>query len=872
MKSMVALLLLWGTAACTDEVLVDMEKPGIENNSPEAGRITSLKNILPDAKPGYQGVDSRDVTPPAWEERDELLLKVEIKSDETTVAYTAWMTLVYDNQSSNWNIKENAYFAQKAGSTVVREYNKLPLVTPAADIILNGENPNFEAIIPEEISEKNLLVSMFYAPDLEWKKNNNNVDLGLKENPSTHAPEFWEVTAENSTTQWTTNLARVKVKVQLGTNIVAGDVLALTAKNYNVSPYAKAYVENTETETPVVQPVESAEEKTYLATSDTEGYAYFYGALRETTSDFNISLKQVMISSSDAAEQPSLIDAFIPTTLFEANTLNKVTLVAKTSYLLDGTDARAQVFNNSKPAEKVFENNVQGISWKDGEREKNAAENLVIIPKEMTVYGLNGLLEYIGILNRNDGVAEIKLNLANDIVLPQLEIVSVMDPITGVYTYTYKEPTNADGDWSNCVPINGNFGGSIKPVLGKEKITISGLRLKNGTAFINNLKTKENQEPAIIANLNFVDAIVSSTGNAAVIVSLNEGKVEGCTVANSKVNGCGDVGAVVATNYGKVSDCHNESTDVFGGKTASRASELVGGVVGQNYGDKSINPDRAQGLVTNCTNSGKVISNGAAGNNFTGGIVGHSYGIVSYCTNTGYVESSTDGSGKNKTIKKDDGTTEISRDTSSGYYTSVGGVVGNCSFGRVIACINEGKVKSGTTSKSDVTTHNRVGGVVGYSGTESHVVACGNTGNIEISGADKDHVGGIVGHLYHSYADGDDRVVGSTPGKVYASWTKEVLEKGDTNATVGDGIGDIDDKDNNTETTGVFVTKVFNNMSLVDNTSIASMNSVINNTDSTKDFYNKGLNSGTVKYCSKIWSYTPGSWPTFPTGTTSTNP
>ena len=83
---------------------------------------------------------------------------------------------------------------------------------------------------------------------------------------------------------------------------------------------------------------------------------------------------------------------------------------------------------------------------------------------------------------------------------------------------------------------------------------------------------------------------------------------------------------------------------------------------------------------------------------------------------------------------------------------------------------------------------------------------------------------------------------------------------------------DIDDKDNNTETTGVFVTKVFNNMSLVDNTSIASMNSVINNTDSTKDFYNKGLNSGTVKYCSKIWSYTPGSWPTFPTGTTSTNP
>lgn len=864
---MVALLLLWGTAACTDEVLVDMEKPGIENNSPEAGRITSLKNILPDAKPGYQGVDSREETSTAWDLGDELLLKIQIK-DGDNEKYTAWMTLLYNVEQQKWGIKDNCYYAQKTGSTEVYNYSTLPLVKPQSGIILNGENPNFEAIIPEEISEKNLLVSMFYAPDLEWKQNNNNVDLGLKENPSTHAPEFWEVTAENSTTQWTTNLARVKVQVQYGSGIVAGDVLALTAKNYIVSPYAEAYVENTETETPEVQPVESSEEKTYLATSDTEGYAYFYGTLEPTISDFNISLKQVKISSSDAAEQPSLIDAFIPTTLFEANTLNKVTLVAKTSYLLDGTDARAQVFNNSKPAVKVFENNAQGIPWKDGETEKNAAENLVIIPKEMTVYGLNGLLEYIGILNRNDGVAEIKLKLANDIVLPQLKIVQSMDETTGVYTYKYEEPTSTEGDnWSNCVPINGDFGGCIEPVSGTDKITISGLRLKDKTAFINHLVSKEVNEPAYIKNLNFVDAIISSKGNAAVIVSSNDGRVEGCTVANSKVNGCGDVGAVVAINKGVVSDCHNKSTDVFGGKTTSRASELVGGVVGQNYGDKSINPDRAQGLVTNCTNSGKVISNGAAGNNFTGGIVGHSYGIVSYCTNTGYVESSTDGTGVG---------TPSQASTTIGYYTSVGGVVGNCSFGRVIACINEGKVKSGTTSKSDVTTHNRVGGVVGYSGTESHVVACGNTGDIEISGAQYDHVGGIVGHLYHSYKydenNPQETVENSQGGKVYASWTKQVLEKGYTNATAGDGIGDIDDRDGNSETTGVFVTKVFNNMSLVDNTSIASMNSVINNADSSKDFYNKGLDSGTVKYCSKIWTHTPGSWPTLTPGTTSTNP
>lgn len=866
MKSMVALLLLWGTAACTDEVLVDMEKPGIENNSPEAGHITSLKNILPDAKPGYQGVDSRADN--SWVENDELLLKIQIK-DGDVEKYTAWMTLLFDG--TNWNIKSTttgegvnavtsyAYFAQKADATNVSDYNTLPLVTPATGIILNN-GANFKAIIPEEISNPNVQVELIYAPDLEWKDvtsaaeegeddaaTTTSIALQKKSNTLTETPEYWTVQPKAKSNpveyEWTTTLARVCVKTG-----EAGDIVTLNSTSFEP-----------------LSVFEKSSDGIYTATTiGTDGIAYFYGTLGETTSDFNISLKQVKISSS-AAEQPSLIDAFIPTTLFEANTLNKVTLVAKTSYLLDGTAARTQAFNDSKGA------TVSG----DG--------------KTYTVSGVNGLLEWVAALNNADGEINLNLELENDIVLPQFEISTEGTASNNnlKYYYAFDKPITYD---ENGVPTNSNwisvsrgsrnengnivYYGLSGTIDGNDKV-ISGLRTNNSVGLVHTLE--QNSE---IKDLKFVNAIINNPGNAAVIVSLNKGNVTNCTVAHSKVKGVGDVGAVVATNEGTVSGCHNVSTDVIssnnefenGSPKYKRASELVGGVVGQNVGEKSTDENRKQGVVTNCTNSGKVISNGMAGNNFTGGIVGHSYGIVSYCTNKGYVESSTDGSGYNKTAKNDDGTTVISKDPSSGYYTSVGGVVGNCSFGRVIACINEGKVKSGTTTAPSAPTHNRVGGVVGYSGTESHVVACGNTGNIEISGADKDHVGGIVGHLYHSYADGDDRVVRSIPGKVYASWTKEVLEKGDTNATAGDGIGDIDDKDNNTETTGVFVTKVFNNMSLVDNTSIASMNSVINNTDSTKDFYNRGLNSGTVKYCSKIWSYTPGSWPTFPTGTTSTNP
>ena len=361
MKSMVALLMLWGTAACTDEVLVDMEKPGIENNSPEAGRITSLKNILPDAKPGYQGVDSRADN--SWGANDELLLKVEIQEEiqeenqeenqEAMVTkYTAWMTLLFNG--TNWNIKstttgegENAvtsyaYYAQKAGGSI-QNYNSLPLVTPASGFTLSGTE-NIQAIIPEEITSPTLNVTLMYAPDMKWDVNEatvpaegdatttSSIVLKLKENASTNAPEYWEVIAKSNSTSaedsnnevegqseetvtyvWDTSLARVCVKT--GT---ADDIVTLTSNAFNPSSGYKA------------------SENKYTATSvGQDGIAYFYGTIGNQTpvaSDFKISLSKIMMEKQVTATQAEgdesgassavmeLTDVFIPTTLFEANT------------------------------------------------------------------------------------------------------------------------------------------------------------------------------------------------------------------------------------------------------------------------------------------------------------------------------------------------------------------------------------------------------------------------------------------------------------------------------------------------------------------------------------------------------------------------
>ena len=772
---------------------MEMNRPNSNVIQSDGTRITTLQNILPDAKPGYDGEGSR--TSASWSEGDELLLKVNIKDGED-VAYTAWMTLQCTSNGT-WKIKSGTtdksyYYAQKDNDEI-KNYGDLPLVTPAEGFTLSGEG-NLEAITPEEITTPSLEVELIYAPDLEWKNSDSGIALGLKENPTTTAPEYWKVELKDDSTteyEWKTTLARVCVKTGK-----AGEEVSLTSNSFTVSDNATGNGNYTAT------------------TIGTDGIAYFYGTLSETTSDFKVSLKTVMLD--DAAEATFV---FVPTVLFEAMPLNEVTLVAGNSYLIDGTDARTQALLDSQPAETTLDENSK-TTYK--------------------VSGVKGLLQWAADLNKADGKINFSLELENDIILPQYQIKSIDEEDGGKsYYYDLNEPITDNSNKSNWITVNrGSTGdepnktyfGLSGTVNGNNKV-ITGLRMTD-KAFIDML-----EDDGKIKNLNFVDAKIVSSTSAAVIVSENKGKITSCTVADSEVSGVGNVGAIASLNKGTVSDCHNNATDVICNnteqKTDTPTSELVGGIVGNNNGEQEEGGGDSPGIVTGCTNSGNVICEGSRGNNFTGGIVGHNWGIVSYCENTGSVKGSTNCN------------QSTSESNNNNYYTSVGGIVGNCSFGRIMGCFNSGKVKSSTSAGTDTKkTSNRVGGVVGSSGTWTNVVACGNIGTLEYISADYNYVGGIVGSLYHSYKSQYNE---SYAGRIYGSWTKDVIEIGEN--TEKDGIGN---KNSECSVTSIHVFIDESNVSGI--TGENGMNAAI-------EKYNNNLSD--VEKCNKTWSWTEGSntWP-----------
>ena len=162
----------------------------------------------------------------------------------------------------------------------------------------------------------------------------------------------------------------------------------------------------------------------------------------------------------------------------------------------------------------------------------------------------------------------------------------------------------------------------------------------------------------------------------------------------------------------------SDITDLGASESYIVGFSYIGGMVGYN----------AEGIVTNCYNTGNVSSfynendefhSGGCG---IGGVVGFNEGDVTNCYNTGMVRMS----GSCEYIEWDVG---------------AGGVVGDNFFGgRVINCYNTGSVTGGSY----------VGGVVGQN-YNSGVINCYNTGNVTGLGSvgDEDHsghwVGGVVG-------------------------------------------------------------------------------------------------------------------------------
>ena len=194
---MVALLMLWGTAACTNEVPVN----------PDITQVVTLKNLLPDAKPGYSHADSRTTTSLDWVDKDELLMEITIDGDSKD--YTICAKLICDG--TNWTVQNGQSFTTDGLDL---------LVVPEDGFALNGDNAGLKVVIPNEIENATVTTAFYYAPDLQWSAVGT---MEMESNPSTTAPEYWTLTDEGS---WTTSLARVGVKTAASTQVTLSGVTA----------------------------------------------------------------------------------------------------------------------------------------------------------------------------------------------------------------------------------------------------------------------------------------------------------------------------------------------------------------------------------------------------------------------------------------------------------------------------------------------------------------------------------------------------------------------------------------------------------------------------------------------------------------------
>ncbi len=194
MKSLVALLMLWGTVACTNEVPVN----------PDTTQVVTLKNLLPDAKPGYSHAESRTAATSDWVANDELLMKITIDGDSKD--YTIYANLICDG--TNWKVQES-----------FTTDNLNLLIVPEDGFVLNGNNTGLKVVIPNEIESYSVATAFYYAPDLKWSAVETMV---MESTPSTTAPEYWTLTNVG----WSTGLARVGIKAAENEEITLSGVSA----------------------------------------------------------------------------------------------------------------------------------------------------------------------------------------------------------------------------------------------------------------------------------------------------------------------------------------------------------------------------------------------------------------------------------------------------------------------------------------------------------------------------------------------------------------------------------------------------------------------------------------------------------------------
>lgn len=280
------------------------------------------------------------------------------------------------------------------------------------------------------------------------------------------------------------------------------------------------------------------------------------------------------------------------------------------------------------------------------------------------------------------------------------EIISVASAAGGIVGGGYKNIVNCTnegnitvngvntGEDSTVGGIIGNMkNASILSCINKGKITSEGRKAGGIVGQIysedeNNVVTieKSHNEGEISSNTIYVGGIA---GYISIVNILNCYNIANIETEEGQIGGI--VGYAASTNS-KIENCYNMGS-IYGKfiKEENYKNTIAGGIVGHNYG-----------LISKCYNTGSItIENSQAG-----GIAGNSNGMISECYNKGKIEST----GYN-----------INGDS------EVGGIVGNVN-NNINACYNTGEIKG---------EGRIIGGIAGNTQTENIIQNCYTTFLVE---------------------------------------------------------------------------------------------------------------------------------------------
>ena len=178
-------------------------------------------------------------------------------------------------------------------------------------------------------------------------------------------------------------------------------------------------------------------------------------------------------------------------------------------------------------------------------------------------------------------------------------------------------PTSGTIEWVPIDAYNGNFNGNGK--------TLSGLAACDSItnperiALFINLNTS-----AVVENLTLSNTCFSAWGTSG-ICSTNNGTISNCSVSAILITSAknADTGGIAEINYGLIENCYFDG-DITSGNT-------IGGIAGANGG-----------RIENCHYSGTLTCSNTISNDMrvrVGGIVGYNYSnsTIENCSNTGYV-------------------------------------------------------------------------------------------------------------------------------------------------------------------------------------------------------------------------------------------